>query len=81
MKCPNCDGKGYYEVESSYGTEQVKCHCQQEQTNEEWFCNLSTEEKADKLTDFSFWLVPTIPTDEKREQVKRKLTKWLKDKH
>ena len=42
---------------------------------------LSTEEKADKLTDFSFWLVPTIPTDEKREQVKRKLTEWLKEKH
>ena len=60
------------------GYEEVK---PQEQTNEEWFCQLPTEEKADKLTDFSFWLVPTIPTDEKREQVKRKLTEWLKEKH
>lgn len=48
-------------------------------TNEEWFTSLSTEEKADKLTDFSFWLVPTIPTDEKREQIKRKIVEWLKE--
>ena len=33
MKCPYCHGAGYYETESSYGTERVKCHCQREQTN------------------------------------------------
>lgn len=42
-------------------------------TNEDWFCTLSTEEKADKLTDFSFWLVPTIPTEDKREQVRKRI--------
>ena len=51
-----------------------------EQTNEEWFINLSTEEKADKLTDFSFWLVPSLPSEEKRKQVKEKILSWLKEK-
>ncbi len=51
------------------------------QTNEEWFASLSTEEKADKLTDFSFWLVPVIPTEDKREQIRKRLLEWLKEIH
>ena len=50
-------------------------------TNEEWLCGLSTEEKADKLTDFSFWLVPTLPSEDKREQIRKKLLEWLKEIH
>ena len=50
-------------------------------TNEEWFNGLSTEEKADKLTDFSFWLVPTLPSEDKREQIRKKIENWLKEKH
>lgn len=50
-------------------------------TNEHWFCLLPTEEKADKLTDFSFWLVPTIPTEDKREQIRKKIVEWLKQPH
>ena len=46
MKCPYCNGKGYYYQESSYGMELVQCNCQNKMTNEEWFCNLSTKEKA-----------------------------------
>ena len=53
----------------------------QEQTNEEWFTSLSTEEKADKLTDFSFWLVPALPSEERRERIRKKLMEWLKEKH
>ena len=52
-----------------------------EQTNEEWFASLSTEEKADKLTDFSFWLVPNIPTEDKRERIRKKIVEWLKQPH
>ena len=36
MKCPVCNGKGYYEVKSSYGVERVECGCHDTQTNEEW---------------------------------------------
>ena len=49
MKCPYCNGKGYYEIGSSYGTEKVKCHCQREQTNEEYLKQASTEELAEVL--------------------------------
>jgi len=45
-KCPVCNGKGYYEVQSSYGVERVECGCHDTQTNEEWLKSLSTEEKA-----------------------------------
>ena len=50
-------------------------------TNEEWFCSLPTEEKADKLTDFAWWLHPSVPTDEKREQTKKQIMEWLKEVH
>jgi hypothetical protein len=50
-------------------------------TNEEWFCGLSTEEKADELTDFSFWLVPNLPKEDKREQVRKWIENWLKEIH
>lgn len=50
-------------------------------TNEKWFDTLSTEEKADKLTDFSFWLVPTIPTEIKRKQIRKRIVEWLKEVH
>ena len=96
MKCPNCDGKGtvlkiIYEdwQKDEIVRSAVKCpRCngsgevsEVEMTNEEWFCSLSTEDKADKLTDFSFWLVPTIPTVDKREQVRKRIENWLKEKH
>lgn len=51
------------------------------QTNEEWLHTLTTEQLADKLTDFFFWLVPTIPTEDKREQIRKKIENWLKEKH
>lgn len=49
MKCPNCDGTGLdlnkipdavVNCGACNGTGEI------EQTNEEWFCGLSTEEKA-----------------------------------
>jgi hypothetical protein len=50
-------------------------------TNEEYLKSCNTEQLADKLTDFSFWLVPTIPTEDKREQIRKKIELWLKEKH
>lgn len=54
MKCPNCGGKGKYKnvfgkVDGCYyclETGEVNGKGEQVQTNEEWFCGLSTEEKA-----------------------------------
>ena len=89
MKCPNCGGKGKYKngfgkVGVCYyclGTGKVNNKGEQVRTNEEWFCTLSTEEKADKLTDFSFWLVFAIPTEDKREKVRKRIVEWLKQLH
>ncbi len=52
----------------------------QEMTNEAWLKSLPTEKLADKLTDFSFWLVPTLPSDERREHIREKMMEWLKEK-
>ena len=56
MKCPSCDGKGYTYIRTApnpitgYGYKRIcdKCHGtgEVEQTNEEWFDTLPTEEKA-----------------------------------
>ena len=80
MKCPKCNGQRYQAPDVPCG----RCDGKgvvEPLTNEEWFCDLSTEEKADKLTDFSFWLVPTLPSEDKREQIRKKLLEWLKEKH
>lgn len=52
-----------------------------EQTNEEWLRSCTTEQLADKLTDFSFWLVPNYPTEDKREQIRKRIVEWLKEVH
>ena len=68
MKCPECDGRGYLEELLStkylgkfpqYKTIECSvCHGKGEinafkpMTNEEWFCNLPTEEKAKVLYNF-----------------------------
>ena len=49
MKCPYCDGKGYYYQESSYGMELVQCNCQNKMTNEEYLKSCNTEQLADVL--------------------------------
>lgn len=52
-----------------------------ELTNEEWLKQCNTEQLADKLTDFAFWLVVTIPTEDKRERVRKRIVEWLKQPH
>ena len=83
MKCTVCDGRGYFPVSNIAAKVCPQCNGtgEIEQTNEEWFCTLPTEEKADKLTDFSFWLVPNLPTEDKREQIRKKIELWLKEIH
>ena len=52
-----------------------------EQTNEERLKQCDTEQLAEKLTDFSFWLVPTIPSEDRRERVRKRIEEWLKRPH
>ena len=51
------------------------------QTNEKWIHTLNTKQLAEKLTDFSFWLVPNLPKEDKREQVRKWIENWLKEIH
>ena len=50
-------------------------------TEQEWLQTATTEQLADKLTDFSFWLVPNLPKEDKREQVRKWIENWLKEIH
>jgi len=89
MKCPFCEGTGkcyqqtitYEEVETNrtnkYLTKCFKCNGtgEIEQTNEEWFCGLSTEEKAKVLRR------KTHGNDEKNERIEQGWVNWLKAKH
>ena len=62
MICPKCNGRGtvgYYDVDHFVDVECDRCHgsgevSEVEMTEEEWFCNLSTEEKARFLHDIQF---------------------------
>ena len=48
MKCTVCDGRGYFPVSNIAAKVCPQCNGTDEieQTNEEWFCSLSAEEKA-----------------------------------
>ena len=81
IKCDDCK---FVDDCVDYGWQECKKFTQkasEPMTNEEYIKSLNTEQFADKLTDFSFWLVPTIPTEDKREQVRKRIENWLKEKH
>lgn len=68
--CPFEEPVGKYEIESA-----------KPMTEQEWLQTCTTEQLAEKLTDFSFWLEFELPTNERREKVRNKLLKWLKQPH
>ena len=86
MKCQYCDnGTTYVPLDWEDGTfdEDTCKYCngtgEIEQTNEEWLCSLSTEEKAEAITDF-------IKRIAKAEEIELNINKeawirWLKEKH
>ena len=86
MKCPTCESCEY---EQYCGATEIMRKCERHnknkpQTNEEWFCGLSTEEKVTALLDL-------------RERIRQKMRgeigsenkfykgdyyrEWLKEKH
>lgn len=82
MKCKACNGTGvlvapiYENDEIGFVDKTYQCYCCHgrgviEQTNEEWFCNLDTEDKAREISDMTaqgYWS-------------KELVEKWLKEKH
>ena len=90
MKCPMCDGKGIRCEESDNGIGYISCECYHcngtgeiEQTNEEWFCQLPTEEKAKVFANATYSTAETPLTilwgGKEAEQKKWEL--WLKQQH
>jgi len=57
------------------------CPHQEPLTNEEWFCRLSTEEKADLLSELVWWIHPSVQGGRKVELTKESFLRWLKEKH
>lgn len=93
--CKACNGKGYFTgcvyesdevgfVDKDY--ECVVCHGtgQIEQTHEEWFCQLPTEEKAEWLVEFGIRFLPveirTI-SPQKLKMYEENVLNWLKEKN
>lgn len=81
MKCPKCNGSGWDDEHM------IKClKCDNgviEQTNEEWFCGLSTEEKA-RVLDVIHWEIQNYRDDHpsiEDDDVSGFYLKWLKEKH
>ena len=50
-------------------------------TNEEWFCGLSTKEKADLLAELVWWIHPSVQGGRKVELTKESFLRWLKETH
>ena len=79
MKCKYCHGTGkidgsVYPCDKCNGTGEI------EQTNEEWFCQLPTEEKAEALTKVVLNII-SFNNDPRPSEVRNTLKAWLKQPH
>ena len=87
MKCPKCNGRGtvgYFHIDHFVDIECDRCHGSGEVsevplTNEEWFCSLSTEEKARWIAEEKlcrcYFIFPSM------EEAIQDVMEWLKEKH
>jgi len=78
MKCSTCRGTG----KSKYGYNQPCTHCDgtgiiEPLTNEEWFCQLTTEEKAKAIV----CLAVNAFHKQKKETDVDKIKQWLQEEH
>ena len=85
MKCPKCGGSGFDVV---HGFDCISCDGKGEieVTNEEWFCGLSTEEKADLMSRIVGCSNCPIPKDGRScmgtySGCWHEIIKWLKQPH
>ena len=94
MKCPICHGTGIEKIYDKRTNAYLHIPCATchetghinetgsiNQTNEEWFCRLSTEEKADLLAELVWWIHPSVQGGRKVELTKESFLRWLKEKH
>ena len=78
MKCPKCNGSGW---DDEHMIKCLHCHGSGEvvQTNEEWFCSLSTKEKAKWIAEEKmcrcYFIFPSM------EEAIQDALEWLKEKH
>ena len=89
MKCPKCNGRGtvgYFHIDHFVDIECDRCHgsgevSETDVTNEEWFCNLSTEEKARFLEMICYSAWGDINSRFKDMADYTDWIEWLKEKH
>lgn len=86
MKCPRCNGEGSipYHIADDMFDEDVCPMCNGtgkiKQTNEEWFCSLPTEEKAEVL--FDIWYDgKVLAWDKSKPFYFNRFVTWLKEVH
>ena len=53
MKCPKCNGTGKENILMGLNCDMCNGTGEVEATNEEWFCSLSTEEKAKRIINIA----------------------------
>ena len=86
MKCPTCESCEY---EQYCGATEIMRKCERhnkkvEQTNEEWFCGLPTEEKVKALLDLRERIRQKMRAELGSENKFHKgdyYREWLKEKH
>ena len=86
MKCPTCESCEYAQY---CGATEIMRKCERhnkkvEQTNEEWFCGLSTEEKVKALLDLRERIRQKMRAELGSENKFHKgdyYREWLKEKH
>ena len=86
MKCTVCDGRGYFPVSNIAAKVCPQCNGtgEMQMTNEEWFCQLPTEEKVNALLNLHEKVRQRMRTDIGGENSFYKgdyYRKWLKEKH
>ena len=89
MICPKCNGRGtvgYFHIDHFVDIECDRCHgsgevSETDVTNEEWFCNLSTEEKARFLEMICYSAWGDINSRFKDMADYTDWIEWLKEKH
>ncbi len=90
MKCKYCEGTGKIKMPTFDDEMPIleedcgKCHGtgEIEVTNEEWFCSLSTEEKAKFLKNFNPCdKCPARKICDTVRNCENSFLKWLKEKH
>ena len=87
--CPKCNGRGtvgYFHIDHFVDIECDRCHgsgevSETDVTNEEWFCNLSTEEKARFLEMICYSAWGDINSRFKDMADYKDWIEWLKEKH